>query len=64
MEKVNVAASYWISLFTFFTGLTVNEWVAVGGLLIGLATFVTNFWFKREHLKLAKKQAQSEGESI
>lgn len=63
MEKTNLAANYWFSLLTFFTGLSVNEWVAVGGLLIGLATFVTNFWFKREHLKLAKQQAQSVGES-
>ncbi|WP_067095601.1 phage holin [Marinomonas atlantica] len=59
MEKTNVAANYWISLFTFFTGLSVNEWVAVGGLIIGVATFLTNFWFKREHLKIARQQAQA-----
>jgi hypothetical protein len=55
MEQTNVAANYWVSFFTFMAGLSVNEWVALGGLMIGVATFLTNFWFKREHLKIARK---------
>jgi hypothetical protein len=54
MEQTNVTANYWMSIFTFFAGLSVNEWVAVGGLVIGVATFLTNLWFKREHLKIAR----------
>jgi hypothetical protein len=55
MEQTNVAANYWVSFFTFMAGLSVNEWVALGGLMIGVATFLTNFWFKREHLKIARQ---------
>ncbi|PJE55647.1 phage holin [Marinomonas sp. BSi20584] len=58
MEQTNVTANYWVSIFTFFTGLSVNEWVAVGGLVIGVATFLTNLWFKREHLKIARLTAK------
>ncbi|RUM56281.1 MAG: hypothetical protein DSY85_03015 [Marinomonas sp.] len=63
MEQTNVTASYIFSIITFFTGLSVNEWVAVGGLIIGVATFLTNFWFKSQHLKLAKQQAEIAGEN-
>lgn len=54
MEKSTVAAAYWASLITTLNGLSINEWVAIGGLMIGVATFLTNLWFKREHLKLAR----------
>jgi hypothetical protein len=54
MEKSTVAAAYWASFVTTVNGLSINEWVAVGGLMIGVATFLTNLWFKREHLKLAR----------
>ncbi|WP_417790765.1 phage holin [Terasakiella pusilla] len=63
MEQTNVTVNYWVSIFTFLTGLSVNEWVAVGGLVIGVATFFTNFWFKREHLKIARQQAETAGEN-
>jgi hypothetical protein len=55
MEKSTVATAYWASLITTVNGLSINEWVAIGGLMIGVATFLTNLWFKREHLKIARQ---------
>ncbi|EAQ66466.1 MAG: phage holin [Marinomonas sp.] len=60
MEKSTVATAYGASITTTLAGFSMNEWVAMGGLIIGIATFLTNFWFKREHLKLAQKQVQGE----
>lgn len=58
MEKSTVATAYWASFITTVNGLSINEWVAVGGLMIGIATFLTNLWFKREHLKIARMTAE------
>jgi hypothetical protein len=57
MEKSTVVAAYWASFITTVNGLSINEWVAVGGSMIGVATFLTNLWFKREHLKIARMTA-------
>ncbi len=54
-EKVTVAVNYSAPAVTVIAGLTINEWVAIGGFAIGLATFLVNMWAKREHLKLARK---------
>jgi len=59
MEKTTVATAYWVSLVTTVNGLSINEWVAVGGLMIGVATFCTNLWFKHEHLKLARENVKA-----
>lgn len=53
-DKVNTAVSYTASAFTTLWGLSINEWVAIGGLLIGLGTFLTNLWFRREQLKIER----------
>jgi len=60
MEKSTVAAAYSASVTTTLAGYSINEWVAIGGLLIGLVTCLTNVWFKREHLKLAQIQVKGE----
>ena len=42
-------------------GLTVTEWQILGvagGLLLGLAGFGINVWFKIQHLQVAKKAAK------
>ncbi len=43
--------------------LTFNEWVALAGLALGVATFLLNFWYKRQHLKLAKHDYEQRRES-
>ena len=54
-EKINEQASYGVSAVTTAVGLTVNEWVAIGGLMIGVATFLTNLWYKRKMLEIQHK---------
>ena len=54
-EKINEQASYGVSAVTTAVGLTVNEWVAIGGLMIGVATFLTNLWYKRKMLEIQRK---------
>ena len=55
-EKIATAVSYSASAITTITGLTINEWVALGGLCIGLATFIVNLWYRREYLKLQRQR--------
>lgn len=62
MEKLNVGINYSASAVTVIAGFTINEWVALGGLLIGLATLLTNFWYKREHLKLRRKDLDDDAD--
>ncbi|MDF1687322.1 MAG: phage holin [Parvibaculaceae bacterium] len=53
-EPTTYAASLGVS---FFGALTMNEWIAVGGLALGGLTFATNVYFKWLHYKLAERQA-------
>ena len=57
-EKLATAISYSASAVTTIAGLTINEWVALGGLLIGAATFTVNVWYHRQLLKLHQKQGK------
>lgn len=47
-------------------GMTATEICAYGGLLIAFLSFVTsaamNFYFKSQHLKLAREQARADAE--
>jgi hypothetical protein len=51
----STALAYASSLGTAAFGLTVNELVAIGGLLLALATFALNWRYKHLHYKLAAK---------
>ena len=62
-EKIATAASYSASVVTTITGLTINEWVALGGLCIGLATFLVNLWYRHQLLKLQRQQGQRYGKN-
>ncbi|ASX25881.1 phage holin [Candidatus Williamhamiltonella defendens] len=61
IEKATVATTYTASAVTTMAGLTINEWVALGGFLMGVATFVVNLWFKREHLNIERQRNQADG---
>lgn len=61
-DKVSTAGSYAASAFTTLLGLSINEWVALGGLLIGFGTFLTNLWFRREQLKVQREQRHALGD--
>ena len=63
-DKASTAGSYLASVLTTLAGLTINEWVAIGGLLIGLATFWVNFWFRHEQLKIQREKALVEARLV
>ncbi|WP_414617121.1 phage holin [Zhongshania sp.] len=54
-DKASTVVSYTASAVTTVAGLSINEWVAIGGLLIGVATFATNVWFRREQIKIQRE---------
>jgi len=62
-EKIATAASYSASVVTTLAGLTINEWVALGGLCIGLATFLVNLWYRHQLVKLQRQQGQHHGKN-
>ncbi|MEJ1409385.1 MAG: phage holin [Candidatus Sedimenticola sp. (ex Thyasira tokunagai)] len=52
--------SYTVSAGTMVVGgLTINEIAAVGGLLLGFATFAVNWVYRHKHFKLAKQDRET-----
>ena len=50
--------TYAVAGGTVFMGMTVEEWCIAGvviGIVVTLATFAVTVYFKRQHLKLARK---------
>jgi hypothetical protein len=41
-----------------FFGLSANEFGALCGVVIGFVGLVANIWFKHQHLKIARKEAE------
>lgn len=62
MGKSATAATYVASSGAIFFGLTANEFAALAGVFIALLTFAVNFWFKWQHLKVAKKAQKTDGD--
>lgn len=62
MIKASAATGYTAAGGTLILGLTTNEFAAIGGLVVTTVAFVANaamnFWFKHQHLKLARKLAE------
>lgn len=46
IEKAATKTAYAASGMTIVSGLTVNEWGVVVGMVLGVATFAFNVWFK------------------
>ena len=40
-------------------GMSLNDWMAVGGFLIGLIGYLTNLYYKRKHFKLAQQETEA-----
>ncbi|WP_020411007.1 phage holin family protein [Hahella ganghwensis] len=59
-EKSAVMTNYAASAITTMAGLTFNQWVALGGLLIGVATFLVNWFYKQKHLELSREQIKQQ----
>lgn len=50
-------ASYAASGGTFVLGFTFEHWMMLAGFVLGLATFLLNWYYKHKHYKLAKDRA-------
>lgn len=60
MDRLTTTA-YGSSFVALFGGVTANDVAAIGGLVVGVAMFAVNCYYKSEHLKIAKQQAQKKG---
>jgi hypothetical protein len=60
MDRLTTTA-YGSSFVALFGGMTTNDFAMISGVVIGVATFAMNSWFKCQHLKIAKAQAQKKG---
>jgi hypothetical protein len=54
-EKITTAVSYAASGTLMVGGLAMNELVAIIGLILAIATFAVNIFYKRKHLQLAQR---------
>ena len=56
--KVSSVATYGGAGSAVFFGLSANEFGALCGVMIGFVGLVANIWFKHQHLKIARKEAE------
>lgn len=47
---------------TVYFGLTLNEIGVIVGIIATIVTLGMNWWFKREHLRIAQKAGTSDGD--
>jgi len=52
---------YYAAGGTVIAGFALSEWAALMGILATLLTVVINWYYKEQHLKLARGQAQTDG---
>lgn len=48
----------WGSLIAFLSGLTLNEWAAIFGILFGLFTILLNWYYKEREIRLKEKELE------
>jgi hypothetical protein len=56
--KASSIATYGGAGSAIFFGLSANEFGALCGVVIGFIGLVANIWFKHQHLKIARKEAE------
>lgn len=49
IERVATKSVYAASGVSIVSGLTVNEWGVIVGMILGVATFAFNIWFKMKY---------------
>jgi hypothetical protein len=55
--RASSVATYGGAGSAIFFGLTANEFGALCGVVIGAIGLIANIWFKYQHLKLARREA-------
>ena len=56
IQKTASDVSYGASAVTVVSGLTVNEWGVVCGLLLATLTFLVNWYYRHKTYELAKRE--------
>ena len=57
ISRVASQASYAASGGTFVLGFTFEHWMMLAGFILGLATFLLNWYYKHKHYKLAERSS-------
>lgn len=64
VEKTSIAGTQIGGLLAVVGGLTLNQWLAIGGFVMAVLSFVFQAWitwyYKEKHLKLAEIRLQNE----
>ncbi|WP_299379619.1 HP1 family phage holin [uncultured Kiloniella sp.] len=60
MDKVATTASYASAGIVSIFGFSVNEFVALAGILLGIATWLTNLIYRHLHYKLEKGKSDAD----
>lgn len=60
IQKAASAATYGGSTTAVFFGLTANEFAAFGGLAVAIVGLLISWWYKWQHLKIARKRMDGE----
>ena len=64
IAKANSAVTYTASGSAIAFGLSANELAATIGAAVAVISMCVNFWFKYQHLKLAKAMAAVKGDGV
>lgn len=56
-DRIATPASYTSAVGTVYFGLTLNEIGVVVGIVATVVTLGVNWWFKLQHLRLARERA-------
>lgn len=68
MENKVATVTYTSSVLTIFGGLTLNNWLAIGGFIVAVISMVAQItitiYFKQKHLELARQRVQQEKEEL
>lgn len=59
MNQQGNEITHWVSVaFGVFYGITFEQWISLGVLLVAVITLLMNSHYKRKHYELAEKQFQ------
>ncbi|MGH1371145.1 MAG: HP1 family phage holin [Cellvibrionaceae bacterium] len=57
VERIASNSAYATSAVAMTAGMSVNEWLALGGFLLGFATFVVNWVYKHRSYQLQVRKS-------
>ena len=59
MKETLSITTYGVAGATVYFGMTIEQWGVIGvvsGIVIGLLNLSATIWFKRQHLKIARRK--------